>query len=99
VDEQPLVDRLVHALAVARAEVLPDVGHDGDADGVGDGPVVVIELVEGGPARHGVCAEHIDADLQDDVGNAVHRALNGGGDADVEHPAENAAVKLLTVVE
>ena len=99
VDEQPLVDRLVHALTVACAEVLPDVGHDGDADGVGDGPVVVVELVEGGPARHGVRAEHIDADLQDDVGNAVHRALKGSGDADVEHPAENAAVKLLTVVE
>ena len=94
VQHQAGPDGLPQTVVAARAEILTDKGHHGDAEGVGDRPVDAVDFPEGGPCRYGIGSEPVDGGLNEYIGNAVHGGLQAGGETDAEHMLQLRAAEI-----
>ena len=87
-EEEPLLHAEPDAVFLSRAEVLPDKAGDCSAERVAHGPENAVDLRRHRPGGDHDRAEGIHADLDDQVGDAVHGVLQAGGNPEAEHAGE-----------
>ena len=79
----------MNSLDFSGAEILSGEGGDGNAECSHDHPENTVDFAVSRPCSDGICAETVDACLNDQVGNRVHGGLNTRRQSDPHNAYKN----------